>query len=120
METQLVVRDFEIGLEHGVKAPLLALVMQQHNRRKVQRLLAVATGAHLALQILHEPIREVICRAWSASGLRPVRPAVRTREFDQILLRVAVQRGPTCISDSYCIKRSTAHDATSLRLYDPI
>jgi len=111
MQASLVVRDFEVCLEHGVEAPLLAPVMQQHDRRKVQRLLAVAARAHLTLKILHEAIREVIGRARPASGLRPVRPAVRAREFDEILLRIAVQRGPSCIPDSYCIEGSTAHMA---------
>lgn len=100
----LIIRNFEIRQEHGVKAPLFPLVVQQHYRRKMQRLPAVAAHAHLTLKILHEPVGEVICRTWPASSFCSVRPAVRTREFDEILLRIAVQRGPACVSDSYCIK----------------
>ena len=46
--------------EDGFKSPLLVLVVQQYDRRDVQRFPAISATRQFSLQILQESIREMI------------------------------------------------------------
>jgi len=84
-----------------VETALLALVMQHYNGRYPQWMLAVTARAHLAVKILNKPIGEMILSAGAAGRLGAVRPAVRTSKLDAIIKRIAIQRSPSCVTDSH-------------------
>ena len=76
------------------------MIVQQHDRRQMHRLLATPASGVLAPQILYKPIGKVIFRAWTPSRLGTARAAIGTRIFDVVIERVAIKRGPAGVSDS--------------------
>jgi hypothetical protein len=106
---KLVVRK-RFQRKHRLKASLLVLVVQHHHRRYTQRLLAVSARGRFTLEILHEPVREVIRRTRTPRCLCSLRPAMRTCVLDAIFERVAVERSPTCKPNANCLYRISIHD----------
>jgi len=100
--------------EHRFKAASLALVMQEDNRDHTNLLLARMTLSYLALQILQKTIGEMIERAFTAGILLVARAAVGTNEFHLVLLRIAVQSGPTRAAHANCLYNSALHGCTPL------
>src|ERR1700676_4909273 len=70
----------------------------------------------LTLQILQKSIREVILRTLAPGVLLALRPAVRTRVFHRILLRIAVQSGPARAAYTYCFI-TPVHDIALLGIH---
>jgi hypothetical protein len=71
----------------------------------------------LTLQILQKSIREVILRTLAPGVLLALRPAVRTRVFNRILLRIAVQSGPTRAAYTYCFHITPVHGIALLGIH---
>jgi hypothetical protein len=93
-------RLFDVG-KHGLEAALLVPVVYKHDGRYVQRPAAVLAGRRLTLRILQEPIGEVIFRSFPFRRLLSLMTTVRAEKLDQIFLRIAVQGGPSGVSNSY-------------------
>jgi hypothetical protein len=72
--------------------------MQENYRDDAQRFLALPANSCFALKVLNEPVGEVIGSARTPGRLGSRLPAMGTREFQAVFLRVAVQGGPTCVA----------------------
>src|SRR5215467_1908211 len=69
--------------------------MQQYHRHHAQILLAGVAWGHFALQILQEAVGKSVESAFAPGVLVVALPAVGTEKLDGVLLRIAVQSGPT-------------------------
>jgi len=70
---------------------------------------AMSASRHFALQVLDKAVREVVYRAWATGWFRAGCTAMRTIVLDQVFLRVAAKRSPTCVTNPHGFQRSTAH-----------
>src|SRR5580765_6159965 len=68
--------------------------MQQNNRNHAQIFLAGVALRHFSLQVLHEAVCKSVKSALAASIFLVTVAAVRTDEFNGVLLRIAVQSRP--------------------------
>ena len=82
------------------------LVVDQNDWSDMKRLAAAPANGRLTLQVLNEPIREVIGSARTTGGLIPVGAALGASEFDAVELRIAVYGGATSVAKSNCFKCS--------------
>ena len=103
--------------KYGFKAAGLALVMQEDHGDDPNGLLARMTLRNLALQILQKTVREMIKRTLAAGIFLIARAAVRTNEFNLVLLRIAVQSGPTRAAHAYSFNNSALHRIYPLQLH---
>jgi hypothetical protein len=87
--------------KHGLEAALFVAVVHKHDGRYVQRPATVLAGGRLALGVLQKPVREVILRSFPFGGLNAFLATVRAEKLDQVFLRIAVQGGPSGVSNSY-------------------
>jgi hypothetical protein len=83
-----------IVCENGSEPPCLILIMQQHDGNDAEILFAAVALRYFALQILQEAVSETIKSALAASSFLIPLPAVGTKKFDGVLLRIAVQSCP--------------------------
>jgi hypothetical protein len=117
-EESLVFRDgmirFERRIKHRFETAFLVPVMHHHYGRHAHRLLALATRRRFTLQILYESISEVISSARAPGVLHAMVPAVGTRELYVVLERIAVQRGPSRVTDPNCLQRIFHDDCLSI------
>ncbi len=81
--------------ENRLEAADLALVMQKDHGHHAHRTLARVALRHLALQVLQKTVREMIKRTLAPGIFLVARTAVGTDKFNFVLLRIAVQSGPT-------------------------
>jgi hypothetical protein len=96
----LIVR-IRFGCEHSLEAPLFVLIMQHHYRHYAQRMLAAPAGGSLALQILNESIGEVVRSSRTPCSFGALRAALRASKLHTVFQRIAVQRGPARIPNTY-------------------
>jgi hypothetical protein len=111
---ELVSGDDQEVRKYRLKAALFVLVMQHHDRSDAQGMPAGMACRHLALQVLQKSIGKVILIASAPGRLYARLPAVRAVIFNQIFLRIAIQRSPTRVPDANGFFRMNAHDITSL------
>src|SRR4029077_578942 len=101
----------QVRRENSLEAALLVLGVQHYHGRHAQRLLAVAARRRLTLQILHETVREGICRPGTPACLGPLCAAMRACVLDAVLERVAVKRGAAGNTTAKCLYRVSIHDS---------
>ena len=101
MKKKLAGDGCQIVGENGLKATLFVLIVKHHDGSYVQRLFAASAGGQFSLQVLQETIGEVVQRALSPSCLFAAMAAIRAHKFDQILLRIAVERCPAGVTNPY-------------------
>jgi hypothetical protein len=73
----------------------LILIVQQHNRYNPHRLFAKVALHAFSLQVLQKSIRKSVLRPLVPRFLLALRSAMRTGEFHNVSLRIAVQSSPT-------------------------
>jgi hypothetical protein len=83
-----------IVCENGSEPPRFILIMQQYDGNHAQIPFAGVALRYFALQILQEAVSEAIKGALAASIFLIPLPAVGTKKFDGVLLRIAVQSCP--------------------------
>src|SRR5271170_4213603 len=81
--------------KHRFKAARLTLIVQKNHGHHAHGLLARVAQRYLALEILQKTVSKMIERALAPGVLLIPGAAVRTDEFHLVLLRIAVQSGPT-------------------------
>ena len=103
--------------EHRCKAPLFSLIVQEYNGHHADGLFARVTLRHFALQVLQKTIGEMIERTLAAGVFLIARAAVRTNEFHLVLLRIAVQSGPTGAAYANDFDNSPVHRIYPLEIH---
>src|SRR4029077_7244375 len=96
---------FFVTRKDGLKTSLFVAIVHQHHRSDVKRLAASFARGCFALHVLQEAIREVVFRTLPAGRFHSLAATMWTYKLDQIFLRVPIQRGPTCVSNSYDVFR---------------
>jgi hypothetical protein len=86
--------------ENGLESPLFVEVVNKHHRRDMKVLVAGLAGRRLALHILQEAVSETILGPLAACGFHSPAAAMRTGEFEHILLGIAIQSCPTGVANS--------------------
>ena len=61
----LIGQGRHVAGENSGETPPLVLIVQQHDRRYVQRCPALSASCHFTLHVLQEPIGEVIFRSFA-------------------------------------------------------
>ena len=87
--------------KNRLKAALLVLIVKKNDGSEMQRLLAVPAGRQLSLQILQETIGEVILGPRATRRFRALLSTLRTHKFNNVLLRIAVERSPAGVTNPY-------------------
>ena len=87
--------------ENGLEAALFVLIVQHNNRSYVQRLFAAPAGGQFSLQVLQKSVGEAVQRARPPGRLLAVMAAMGTHKFNQILLRIAVERCPAGVTNPH-------------------
>ncbi len=98
--------------ENRFEAAGLALIMQKDHGHHAKRLLARVALRYLTLKILQKTVGKVIERTLAAGIFLVVRAAVGTDELNFVLLRIAVQSGPTRAAHA-----NNFHDSPLHRIY---
>jgi hypothetical protein len=96
--------------KYRFESALFVLVMQHHDRGNAQGVPAGMTSCHLALQVLQKSIGKMILVPSAPGRFHAGLTAVRTIIFNQIFLRIAVQRGPTRVANPHCFFRMKTHE----------
>src|SRR5215469_14140587 len=91
--------------------------MQHHYRHHSHRLLAGMALYSFPLQVLQEPICEVILGPLAPCFPLTLRPAMWTNKFHHILLRIAVQSSPARAAHSYDFWDTLFHGGTPPRIH---
>src|SRR5712692_518216 len=108
----------QLAGENGLEASLLVLVVQHHHRYDAQRVAACSTGRQLALQVLQEPVGEMVLRASAPGRLGAPLTAMRTGELHHVILRVAIKGGPTGVTHAHSFNGLSVHRMPASPHYD--
>jgi hypothetical protein len=103
--------------KHRFEAARLTLIVQKHHGHHAHGLPARVALRYLALEILQKTVSKMRKRALAPGVLLVPGAAVRTDEFHLILLRIAVQSGPTRAPYANSFNGSALHRIYPLKFH---
>ena len=109
MSQELVLAGHQVLGKNTFEPALFILIVQQDHGSNSQRMPAGPASRHFPLQILEETVGEVVLIGSAPRRLNPLLSAVRALVFQSVLLRIAAERRPACISNSNSFFRRKTH-----------